>query len=451
LEFYLLYLYIIFRIVPLALWNVPRLPRGNQIVPRGTIWFFTGWNIIAIPFVIVGIIQSIIGITQVFIQHSIGLSLLRESLVSPSIPGVAKLVFHGKHYIRAYGLFPHPNILGGYLIFSIILTLLYIRMFHVEHNTPSPYQGEGAPLRRSFSEASRRADEVNDVPPVSPAGGRVTTWVKVIYFSLIVQSMCLFLTFSKSAILGLAIALLYLYVPRLTRGNQIVPRGTIWFFTGWNKSRTKIIVLAFLCIIAFIYIANQDLRANLVQSYAERGVYLNVSRGTISANPIIGVGIGQFVWNMQRYSPVPLETWQFQPVHNVFLLIWSELGLIGLILFIYWLYTMFHVEHYTPLSFIRRGVGGEVKDVPPASPAGGRGTIEDTRQGSSTKDLNTISNNNIIFLSSSNTLSYFKAVLLGFLFIMLFDHYFWDIQQGSLMLWMTLGFIAGMSNQKNNN
>jgi hypothetical protein len=39
----------------------------------------------------------------------------------------------------------------------------------------------------------------------------------------------------------------------------------------------------------------------------------------------------------------------------------------------------------------------------------------------------------------------FKGILLGFIFIMLFDHYFWDIQQGSLMLWILLGIIAGIN------
>jgi hypothetical protein len=33
---------------------------------------------------------------------------------------------------------------------------------------------------------------------------------------------------------------------------------------------------------------------------------------------------------------------------------------------------------------------------------------------------------------------------------MLFDHYFWDIQQGSLMLWILLGLIAGLSRKRYN-
>jgi hypothetical protein len=76
------------------------------------------------------------------------------------------------------------------------------------------------------------------------------------------------------------------------------------------------------------------------------------------------------------------------------------LGIIGLGLFLYWLYRLFAA--------------------------------------------NPILSNDYSILSTSIPLRYLKGIFLGFIFIMLFDHYFWDIQQGSLMLWMTLGFIAGI-------
>ena len=36
----------------------------------------------------------------------------------------------------------------------------------------------------------------------------------------------------------------------------------------------------------------------------------------------------------------------------------------------------------------------------------------------------------------------FKALTIGFFAIALFDHYLWDIQQGQIMLWLVLGFLA---------
>jgi hypothetical protein len=37
---------------------------------------------------------------------------------------------------------------------------------------------------------------------------------------------------------------------------------------------------------------------------------------------------------------------------------------------------------------------------------------------------------------------YFKAIFLGLIFIMFFDHYLWDIQQGQIMFWLIMGLIV---------
>ena len=390
-EFYILYLYIIFR-----------------IVPRGTILWkkCSTWNIFMLTIIITSFIQATIGIIQVIIQRSIGLFWLKESLISPSIAGVAKIIIIGQKYIRAYGLFPHPNILGGFLLFSIIVTLLYLKLFHVEHSN--------APL--SFI---RRG-----------AGGEVEGFIVprgtiVLYLILFIQLLALFLSFSKSAILGLVITLAYIYAPRLSHGmfhvEHSLRSGTFWkkLCSTWNNSRTRIAILSLLIVTLALFMTSPDLKANINQSLQERLTFLNVSRGTISANPLIGVGMGQFVITMQKYSQINLLGWQFQPVHNIFLLIWSELGIIGLILFIYYLYKMFRTCPVECSTWNIRNLYGEEHN-------------------------NTILNNNLDDLSIITSLRYFKGILLGFLFIMFFDHYFWDIQQGSLMLWMVLGLIAGL-------
>ncbi len=53
------------------------------------------------------------------------------------------------------------------------------------------------------------------------------------------------------------------------------------------------------------------------------------------------------------------------------------------------------------------------------------------------------------YCSTWNTSIIFKAILLTFVFIMLFDHYLWDIQQGEIILWLVLGFLAGFKNLEN--
>lgn len=47
-----------------------------------------------------------------------------------------------------------------------------------------------------------------------------------------------------------------------------------------------------------------------------------------------------------------------------------------------------------------------------------------------------------------NIESLLKIVLLAFIFIMFFDHYLWDIQQGQIMLWAILGLIVARNRKQ---
>ena len=503
LEFYLLYLYIIFRFVsklfharlpkncsaPICDNNVPRPPAGEaggtsinekqgstsncstwnnfgrveQFWAGGTIWLF--FNII----IILGLFQAIIGIIQFFLQKSIDLFWLRESLISPEILGVAKVILNGEKYIRAYGLMTHPNVLGGFLLFSIVITLLYKKMFHMKHQLPpSPLQGDGQGVR--LSDVPRGTISEKKISSIS----NCSTWNNWIFrLILAIQILALILTFSKSAIIGLIIALICLSVPARQKN---VPCGTLSkeeFYPNsncstWNNSKIhltqslsllrrkwlkmfhvehlKLIILSVLIILVSIFfIIKPNLNSLFFNSLNERLFYLNVPYGTFESDLVLGIGAGQSVLMMQKFYSQTLEFWQYQPIHNVFLLIFSELGLIGLGLFIWWLWKLFHMEQFensphpnlllikekelAPLSFIRRGAGGEVKIVP-------HGTIENNDY---------ILHNNNIYLSSIIFSRYFQRILLGLIFIMLFDHYIWDIQQGSLLFWLTAGFVAGIS------
>lgn len=109
----------------------------SQNVPRGTSDGASAkhgnnfrWNILRI-IIFLGVLNSLIGIGQFLLQHSVGLFWLRESLIGPDIPGVAKIIIGGQKYIRIYGLFPHPNILAGFLLLSILATLVYRKMFYL--------------------------------------------------------------------------------------------------------------------------------------------------------------------------------------------------------------------------------------------------------------------------------------------------------------------------------
>lgn len=377
---------------------------SRRIVPRGT-FLRNSFGLIIIS----GLIQSIIGIWQFIIQHSIGLFWLKESLISPNISGVAKLVFGGSKMIRAYGLFPHPNILGGFLLLSITLTLSSQKMFfaHPEEkkcSTPAPYnvpRGTFILGLNIFSSA-----KMNQY---------------VLWIIIAVQIVALLLTFSKSAMMGLIVSLTYIFVPRGTNWQNLfrmaknVPRGT-----------QKKLFLAGLIILVLAYLFHPSTNSFITKSIQDRLFLTNVSRGTILSNPIFGLGIGQFVLNMQHYANQTLLDWQYQPVHNVFMLIWTELGLIGLLIFIILLWKMFHVEHKletdTKCSTWNISSKAEQLSIPNNKTNVPRGTI----------------------LNSQDIRVVLRGILLGFIFIMLFDHYFWDIQQGEILFWLVIGIIVGI-------
>ncbi|MFA7209606.1 MAG: O-antigen ligase family protein [Parcubacteria group bacterium] len=425
LEFYLLYLLMIIK-----------------IVPRETILKNSFKIIIA-----TGTIQAIIGIWQFLIQSSIGFFWLKESLISSEIPGVAKLIIDNERIIRAYGLFPHPNILGGFLLLSIIITLTYEKMFHVEQSAPESSL-KCSTWNNSQCESYTIAKNV-------PRETFRLYWQSIANSEylfkalLIIQIIALLLTFSKSAIIGLILAIAYPNLKilasdlskKLFHVEHLATPGSIKCST-WNNSQCESYTIAknvprgtfnpkkwflMICvIIASAYLINPDFNSLLFKSLDERALYLDVSRGTILDNPLIGLGAGQFVINMQNYTNQTLFEWQFQPVHNVFLLIWSELGLIGLLLFILFIRKLFHVEQSRRKETVECSTWNNSQcasykiatNVP-------RGTFPDQKESKIA----------------------IQGVLIGFMFIMFFDHYPWDIQQGQIIFWLILGLSVSLSSE----
>ncbi|HCP08267.1 MAG TPA: hypothetical protein DIT25_00475 [Candidatus Moranbacteria bacterium] len=517
-------------------------------VPRGT--FFR--NLAKIT-VFLGVAHSLIAILQFSIQKSLGLSWLWESALSQDLPGVAKLALNGDKWIRAYGLFPHPNVLGGFLLFSIILTWAYPKLFHatakksnflfcstgeklfhveqpgskmfhnisvkcstwnnpacvkqflknlwnkfqkrkslfsnlfhVEHFSQCTTLGQLSSKKHLFAPWNKtRCIYINLVKQIRSTLNvpRGTFRISKTSRFLIPQYIALFLTFSKSAMLGLLIAMIYI----VSRGTfksakqmdvsqpeqfiesvpQAISNKVVFFFkkfsikaglfhveqlikNSWNNSAKKVpeskadpdveqlslvtpfsrgtinrrVLLVFAIIVALIINLKPDFDSLFLSSLRERLIYLNVSRGTIMDNPILGVGMGQFVPSMQSYSQVILLPWQYQPVHNVFLLIWSELGIIGLFVFLWFLWKLFHLSEMR-----QKNVPRETPDINNAFIKGNPDTIS-SQAG----------------VKQSEVTRVFQGILLGLLFIMMFDHYLWDIQQGQILLWLVAGLLARVAN-----
>jgi O-antigen ligase len=336
------------------------------------------WLKIAVfALVLGGLFQSLLGIAQFVHNASIGFRPLGESIIGPNIDGVAKILISSEKHIRAYGTFSHPNISAGFLLtpLSIIIIELVTRIF------PSLTKEK---LTDDEMKTEKRSIRVSHETIL----GFIPT--NFLWPLFLTTGAGFALTFSRSAFLGLFLGLLvYIF---LTTINH----GLIQKFKSYYKILILLIPIFILIIIALAnttsFFSNQSLR--------ERQRYQHVSYETISSNPIRGIGVGQFIFNEYKLHPI-LEIWQYQPVHSIYLLIFSELGIVGLILFLLWIFSILEWR-------------GDKK------------------------------RNTDLLLTSL----LFYCIILPLLIISFFDHYFWDIKQGMLIFTLPLIIYYGIIRQK---
>lgn len=202
--------------------------------------------------------QAILGIIQVGSGHSVGLSLLGESAVSVQTAGAAKLAIAGQEFLRAYGTFPHPNVLAGYLVV-------------------------GLALLAEFS-AKRKKTKRH--------------WGKITLTTFFI--IALIFTGSKAAIGALLITLLI---------QKKIPISKKLFTLGTA---------------AILILATFPLWKS-AEFFTERWELLKISLTMLLQQPW-GVGPHHFTLAMQDFTSLKLQPWQFQPVHNIYLLVANEWG-----------------------------------------------------------------------------------------------------------------------------
>lgn len=71
----------------------------------------------------------------------------------------------------------------------------------------------------------------------------------------------------------------------------------------------------------------------------------------IKENLLLGVGLNNFIPNLVKVNKHYINFWELQPVHNIFLLVLSEVGLIGFIVFVGLIFFNFSIYNY-PLTAI---------------------------------------------------------------------------------------------------
>ncbi|MDZ7587361.1 MAG: O-antigen ligase family protein [Patescibacteria group bacterium] len=223
--------------------------------------------------------QSLLAIGQWLKQSSIfGYWFLGEQPYNAATAGIDKIIWlNGALKIPPLGTFSHPNVLAGFLVIG--LTLIFYKGFSFVKKT-EPY------------------------------------WI-TFFLGLI----ALFLTFSLSAWL----AFLLLTLPFSLRGRT--SQAFLIYFSS-------LLIILSLFSRGFSYLAPES-------SFSRRSQLNKIAWQMFLNHPLTGVGLNNFTLTMDQYGYIPATTRFLQPVHNIYLLILSETGLIGFTGFLYLIFFIF--------------------------------------------------------------------------------------------------------------
>lgn len=250
--------------------------------------------------VCVSLFECAVGIAQYFSQSSIGLKFLGEGNPKHFLffnQSGQQWLFGTQptspYIYRVCGTFLHPNIFGGFLFCSLMASYY---------------------LCIQAAEKSKRL---------------------FLFAVIILQFFALYLSFSRSAILALVFA------------------TVVWCFLQFKQAfafRKLIFVATTVCcgaLVGIVLLYPQLKAKGGIINYnaasqgtdSERVVYMKVATAMIQEHPLLGVGYNNFQLHVPRHQP-RFPNYLYSKVHNIYLLIAAESGLIGGGLFLLFLLTL---------------------------------------------------------------------------------------------------------------
>ncbi len=267
--------------------------------------------------------ESFLALFQFLNQGSLGgiFYFFGERDFNGQTPGIANASLNGQLILRPYGTFSHPNVLAGFLLIEMIVLI-----YNLNYNIKA-----------------------------------LVSWTAIIALSL--GTVALFLTMERVAIL------LWIFIIILLGIKNFYRKKKVFYFL------LPFILISIAVLLPTFYLRFTNLNFS-DQSFVLRGELIKESLIMIKNQPIFGTGINNFLYNLPDFY--------LQPVHNIYLLIATQTGILGLIFFLW-----FIIKAYRNLRF----------------------TIYDLR---------------FTILTS--------VLILGF-----FDHYFLTLQQGQLLFSFVLG------------
>lgn len=231
------------------------------------------------------VVPCLLGLWQIIAGGSGASTLL--GLATRDSARLGEAVFElsgGTRVERAYGSFGHPNIFGGYLAVGIF-SLIYL-----------------------WSQLKERSDQL------------------LIKSGLVLFILTLAATFSRSAILGLF-------------GGLAVFSVKTKIVRSYQKCFLFLTLVATLIIIFFWPIISSRFdfsSANESRSINERVAQYQDFPSVVFDHWLTGQGIGNYTLAVHETFP-DRQWWEYQPIHNVTLLIIGEIGLLGLVCVLLWI------------------------------------------------------------------------------------------------------------------
>lgn len=239
-------------------------------------------------FLSIGVLySSIIAIAQFVLQKSIGgpLWFLGERTFSNLMPGIAQFNVCKPFsstctlVLRAYGTLPHPNVLGGYI--AVMLPLVIHQLRHR----------------------------------------------KIFYLATLLAGItALVMTFSRSAWIACLFGTGIVLYARPPVGSAI-----------WKQSKAYFSAI-FASMVIIIFIAGTTGFHD--ESVVVREALNNSAISMFTESPLVGKGLGNFLVALPANLP-SRQIYFLQPVHNIYLLVLAETGVVGLALFIWMIWKIF--------------------------------------------------------------------------------------------------------------
>ncbi len=248
-------------------------------------------------------LNSLLAVAQAVHQNPLGLTWLGEPRMLRTTLGTAVVQVHGRALLRAYGVLPHPNVLGG--LTAAALPLVIGLFLHADTNDRRTRQGQRR-AAHALSEA-------------------------FLLLCLALMLAAIVVSYSRSAWLGLLVATGYLVAVRsCNRERNDRARYT---------RRGQAIVLSSCLVLILLLFVNRDAvgvrlqpASNILErvSIQQRLDLADRSMQVIALRPLTGVGGNNFVLAEERFlhlvAPAKLG---LLPVHDTYLLAQTELGPLG--------------------------------------------------------------------------------------------------------------------------